>query len=496
MNLSHYLWENEYISAFSPTAVEFSSLVSDTRKMTASSLFVALPGRKNDPLSLLCELPLRPKGILLKSGLSLPSSLQEIPHFFVPDPYRTLALLHSRIAGSPERKMKIIGITGTAGKSSTAELLYRILRASGCSAGLIGTIHCLKNDIPCDPPSHLTLTTPEPDTLYPLLREMQGSGIEYVVLEVSSQALSQERVAPIDFHAAVFTNLSPEHLDYHGTMEGYFLAKSHLFRKAALSVLNADDPSARRMATFSHGKTVTAGILQSADYSISDLSWEKEIRYSLKTPTASISVDLPLFGVFNVYNSLLAAVTALEIGIPPETVSLALSSVGMIRGRLEKINTCFPSLPYDVFIDYAHTDLALKSLLLSIRPRVKGRLLLLFGCGGDRDRTKRHRMGRVAAQYADILIVTSDNSRGEDPRQIFSDILEGIPEGTTFSVIPDRAEAIRHTLSIAKDGDTVLLVGKGHETYEISADGTLPFDERALVQKFLTEGAPNADSSF
>lgn len=482
MYLSDLLKYGEYESACSPASVIFTEITSDTRKAADGCLFVALPGRRHDALSMLSASGIRPAAVILKENEAFPSALLGIPAFFVPSPHKTLAYLYSRFYGSPEKHLTVIGVTGTAGKSSTSEILYHILRENGIHTGLIGTVHCLADDVPCEDGDCLTMTTPEPASLYKMLAAMRDRGVTHVVMEVSSQALDQARTAPIHFAVAVFTNLSPEHLDYHGSMENYFLAKARLFAVADTAVLNVDDPAGRRMALYARGKVVRVGILEKGDYNAVDLSFGRRADYTVLSSDMAFPVSVPLPGAFSVYNSLLAAVAALMLDIPPAVIHKALSGMGMIRGRMETIDTDYG---FSVMIDYAHTEEALRSLLRAARPLTEKRLILLFGCGGDRDRHKRAAMGHIAEKNADLTILTADNSRSENTETIIGEILGGITDKSKTIAIPSRKDAIEYALSIAEKGDLVLLVGKGHETYEITQDGIRDFDERNIVHDYF-----------
>lgn len=492
MKLSDILHQSEYEGTAAEN-IEFTRICHDTRDAEDGCLFVVLPGKKHDALSLLAKSDLCPAAVIVKKGSD--TRLIPFPILSVPSPHRTLAFLWSRLFGSPERSLRIYGITGTAGKTSTAEMLCATLKKSGRSVGLIGTIACRANDLVYpENDGTVTMTTPEPKTLYPLLRNMKERGVTDVVMEISSQALAQERCAPIEFEVAVFTNLSPEHLDYHETMENYFRAKASLFENARISVLNADDPSFERLSGYAKGKAVSVSATKDADYRATSAVIGTSVSYTWVTKRFSTKLSLGIPGIFTVYNSLLAAAAATEAGVLPLTVKEAFSEIRMISGRMEKLDTKRFSVGYSIVIDYAHTPEALRNLLKSVRPLTEGRILLVFGCGGDRDREKRAAMGRIAAEYADFLIVTADNSRSESVDSIISDILKGIPDGYGFHVINDRKEAIETALSEAKEGDLLLLVGKGHEKYEIRGNLLYPFDEREIVFAWLNEREAKKDA--
>jgi len=492
MKLSDILPLCEYEGTAS-TSTEFTRICHDTRDAEDGCLFVALPGKRYDALSCLLASGLRPAAVIVKNGTNTESI--PFPVLSVPSPHKTLAFLWSRICGSPEKSLRIYGVTGTAGKTSTAEMLYYALKKDGRSVGLIGTISCRANDLVYpENEGTVTMTTPEPKILYPLLQDMKERGVTDVVMEISSQALAQERCAPIHFEIAVFTNLSPEHLDYHETMENYFRAKASLFENARISVLNQDDPSFERLTKHASGKVVSVSAVKDADHRAASAFIGNTTCYTWASRCFSTRLSLDIPGVFTVYNSLLAAAAATEAGVLPLVIKKAFSEIRMISGRMEKLDTKRFSIGYSVVIDYAHTPEALRHLLESVRPLAEGRILLVFGCGGDRDRQKRAVMGQIAARHADLLIITADNSRSESVDAIISDIVKGIPDGCFFRVINDRKKAIEAALAEAKDGDLVLLAGKGHEKYEIRGNLLYPFDEREIVYSWLNEREANKNA--
>ena len=486
MLLSEILLPNEYRSDFSASDISFTHISFDTRRRKEEDIFVALPGRHADPLLHLARESRPPVAVILENGTELAASLRQIPHFYVENPHATLAHLFSRLSGSPEKALTICGVTGTAGKSSTAELLYRILRENGFHTGLIGSIHCLAdNEVLPLPREAEALTTPEADVLYPLLREMRDRGVTHVVMEVSSQALSLERCAPIPFALALFTNLSPEHLDFHGDMEHYFQAKEKLFYAARRSVVNGDSSYGQRLFRALGSRCVRVSIDREAEYTALSPSIGESVAYTLHTGGIALPIRFPMAGRFSVYNSLLAMAGAMELSVSPLVAARALAEARMIFGRMEKLDLSAYHIPFDVMIDYAHTPASLESLLESVRGFTEGRLLLLFGCGGDRDPGKRQKMGEIAEKYADYICITADNSRGESTEGIINEIKSGLTGKKPVFVCPDRREAILHILNEGRAGDMILLVGKGHETYEIRKDGRSFFDEREVVKDGL-----------
>lgn len=490
MKLSDLLYPEEYTSSADIQDTEISAVVSDTRMLSRGALFVCLRGGRTDSHTLAAKAEeAGAAAIVADENALLPEGIT-VPVLRVKSTRRTLAFLHSRFHGCPERELTIIGITGTNGKTSTATVLYSILRAAGLHAALIGTAECLYHDKLYTLPSGgggerlLTMTTPDPDILFPMLRTMKEEGITHVVMEVSSHALLLEKVAPIAYAIGIFTNLSPEHLDFHNDMQSYLCAKALLFSQCDVGIFNCDDAYAEALITRSDCEVVRAGVVWQGDYRATDIELRgtSGVHYSLTAPAVRMRIRTPLPGTFSVYNTLLAATAAIRLGISPITVADALCTPIHIPGRLERIPTG-AGCEFSVFIDYAHTEHALRTLLRTVRAfRKKGeRIVLIFGCGGERDRTKRAPMGRAAEELADTVIVTSDNPRNEDPRAIINDILLGMEKPEQHRVIPSRRRAIETAIAEAEAGDIILLVGKGHEHYEITASGVHAFDERKIV---------------
>ena len=388
---------------------------------------------------------------------------------------------------SPSGCMKYIAVTGTNGKTTVSHMLCRILCRCGYSCGLIGTCGVFANGEPlygCDTGG---MTTPEPSALYRMLSLMQKRGVKYVILEASSHASAQGRLAPLRFCTSVFTNLTPEHLDFHKDMENYFCAKRAIIRKSDVAVINADDSYGRRLIDeCACKKTVSVSMTdRECDYYATDHRSHGFDGSSFLVCGEEKSIDcfLPTIGDFNVCNAMLAASAARSLGVPRACISAALSGFSGVPGRMQRVYC--GDRRKRIFIDYAHTPDALMRLLNTARS-VKGdggRLLILFGCGGNRDRSKRPIMGEIATTLADLAIVTSDNPRSEEPDAIICEIVSGIPEGMkNYVVIPDRREAIRYAVREMKDNDVLLLAGKGHEKYEINKEGKSPFDEEHEVR--------------
>ncbi len=385
--------------------------------------------------------------------------------------------------GNPAKKLHMIGITGTNGKTTTTYLLKAILESSGHKVGLIGTNQNMIGERVLAA-GH---TTPDPYDLQSMLSLMVAEGCSHAVMEVSSHALSQDRVEGCWFEAAVFTNLTQDHLDYHGTMENYLCAKKRLFSLCDTAILNRDDPWFPKMREGLECRVVTYSVGDdNADYTARNIRQRPDgVDFELVGTGVIGRVRLATPGRFSVYNALGAASCALTLGLPFQTTVEALSQAGGVKGRAEIVPT---GRDFTVVIDYAHTPDGLENICQTLRECKKGRLVTVFGCGGDRDKTKRPKMGAAAAALSDYLVVTSDNPRTEEPGAIIADILTGLKETQTpYTVIPNRIEAIHWAVAHAQPGDIVLLAGKGHETYQVLKDGIIHLDEREVVADALRE---------
>lgn len=383
--------------------------------------------------------------------------------------------------GHPERKMKFVGVTGTNGKTTTATLIKEMLKKAGHKVGLIGTVQYEIGDEILPSPN----TTPLTDAYFSLLAQMADAGVEIVVMEVSSFGLEQHRIGPTHFDAAVFTNLTQDHLDVHGTMENYYLAKRMLFNICDYAVINANDDYGKRLFSEISCDKITYGIRQNDadkfDAMADEIALSTEgTKFTLHLHSETIPMSMRMTGMFNVSNAVAAIAVGRKIGIPMDVMNELLLDYTGVRGRCEVIPT---ALDFTVICDYAHTPDALEKTLASLRECTVGRLIAVFGCGGNRDAAKRPKMAQAAANYADFVMVTSDNPRDEDPLAIIQDILVGLQDADVpYQTEPDRAEAIYLAMKQAKTGDVVVLAGKGHEDYQIIAGGVhLHMDERELV---------------
>ena len=452
----------------------------DSRTTQAGDLFVAMKGYATDGHRYIPAA--RERGAVCVLCQSIPED--GLPFVQVKDSRRALAIVGANFFGHPAREMTMLAVTGTNGKTTTTYLLRDILqKALGAKVGLIGTNQNLIGDtvLPAE------RTTPESFELQRLFRRMADSGCTHVVMEVSSHALALDRVWGVEFAVGVFTNLTQDHLDFHKTMENYCDAKAILFRHCAVGVYNADDPWQERLRREATCRQISFACKREADVQGTDIAlFADHISYRVKTGGASVAVELGIPGGFNVYNSLGALTAAQALGIPPETSAEILRSSHGVRGRVEVVPT--EGKPYTVLIDYAHSPDGLENVLRSVRGFAKGRTVALFGCGGDRDRTKRPKMGAIAGRLADFVVLTSDNPRTEEPKAILQEILVGLEGSTTpYVVMENRVEAIHYVLDHAQKDDVIVLCGKGHETYQEINRVKYPLDERKVVADYLAK---------
>jgi UDP-N-acetylmuramoyl-L-alanyl-D-glutamate--2,6-diaminopimelate ligase len=404
----------------------------------------------------------------------------------VRDAREALALVSAANLGDPAQSLELVGVTGTNGKTTTAYLVDSALRAAGETVGLVGTVEYRVGSRVAE----AVRTTPESSDLQALLREMVDGGCRRAVLEVSSHSLALKRVYGIPFKVAVFTNLTRDHLDFHGDMDAYFAAKRLLFdtllRPDGHAIVNLDDDRAAELARVSRGK-VWSYSLESprADLLAEDLRLSMSgTRFRARTPLGPLEIETALVGAFNVQNALAALGAGLALGLPQDAVQRGIAALKGVPGRMERVAA---GQDFTVLVDYAHTDDALRNLLETVRSLAPRRVITVFGCGGDRDRTKRPLMGAVAARLSDVVILTSDNPRSEPPEAILEEIQRGMPQarGAEVQVIPDRRDAIARALEMGREGVVVVIAGKGHEPYQVLRDRTVPFDDRQVARDVL-----------
>jgi UDP-N-acetylmuramoyl-L-alanyl-D-glutamate--2,6-diaminopimelate ligase len=485
-----------------PLPAEVRGLTDDSRRVVGGGCFVAVRGLRVDGHRFIPQAVARgARAIVAEPPDPLPESpggpREEVGRILVPDTRSALPRLADAYFGHPSRDLTIVGVTGTNGKTTTSYLVEPLLRARGLETGVIGTIQYVVRGRAREAGQ----TTPDALELQALLAEMVGASVGGVVMEVSSHALELQRVDGVAFDVAIFTNLTQDHLDFHGTMDRYARAKSRLFfellgrdgKPGATAVLNADDPVGAAWARELPGRVLTFGLGRAAAHpaaSPSVLARRYEsglagIRLLADTPVGPIELASPLIGEHNVMNLLGAVAAGIALGLGPAAIAAALGSVQSVPGRFERVEA---GQDFLVVVDYAHTPDALRRVLETARLLTRDRLGVVFGAGGDRDRGKRPLMGRVAAELADRVWLTSDNPRSEDPGAIIDEIAAGVvpPPPGGYTKNSDRREAIREALHWGQAGDTVVIAGKGHETYQLIAGKTLPFDDRLIAREFLT----------
>lgn len=465
---------------------ECTGIEIDSRKVGAGDLFICLPGFTVDGHDYAKQA--EEKGAV---ALVVERELDtELPQLLVRDSRMAMAVLANVVFGEPSRKMRMIGVTGTNGKTTTTYLIEKIMADHGVKTGLIGTIQ-MRYDGETFPMSG---TTPESLGLQRSLADMVERGVECCVMEVSSHALEQGRVKGTDYRTAVFTNLTQDHLDYHHTMEEYRAAKGLFFARlgnalpADLSerkyaVLNADDEASAEFAKVTAAEVVTYGVEADCDVRASQIKITAQgTFFHVETFRGSADIQLRMVGKFNVYNALAAISAALIEGVELADIKQSLESVAGVDGRVEAVDA---GQPFAIIVDYAHTPDGLENVLRTVVEFAEKRVICVFGCGGDRDRTKRPIMGRIAVKYSDVTFVTSDNPRTEDPDAILRDIEAGLIEDgvdkNRYQLVVDRAEAIRLAVAEAQQGDVVLIAGKGHETYQLVGKQVLDFDDRIVA---------------
>jgi len=458
--------------------VEITGIAVDSRKVRKGNLFLCLCGEKSDGHDYVEE--------ALKNGAAVvvaERSLGLDNEIILPDTRRAAASLYATWYRNPQKNLRIYGVTGTNGKSSTVGILERIYREAGYNCAVCGTLGCSWNG-----KSYLLEnTTPTPEILYEKLFEMAEDGVTHLFMEVSSHALALERVSEIDFCYGIFTNLTPEHLDFHRSMENYAMAKEKLFSQSDRCVINLDDPYGNLAYQSYFSRAIGYGKTTYADCMLSEILYRdlNGAEFTVQYQKQKYLFTTSLAGEYNLYNLLAAISVALSDGIDVETVRKAVASFSGIKGRLE----CVYRGDFLVFIDYAHTPDALSRVLTELRKACPKRLRVLFGCGGDRDRSKRPLMGRIAQTVADDVIVTSDNSRSEDPQKIIDEILSGMEKISDehVTVLQDRKEALRVAIETSLPQDVLLVAGKGHEEYEINSSGKHPFSESDIIDYALKQ---------
>lgn len=471
--------------------LEVSGVSFDSNKVKENFLFIALKGENTDGHDYIDS--------AVKNGAKA-LIVETTQHFYnkdvsvaeVKDSRSALAIVAANFFNHPTQDLTLVGITGTNGKTTITYLLESIWKEQGKKSGIIGTIDYRYGENI----KQSSMTTPESLDLMGMFREMKDSGVETVAMEVSSHAIDKDRVNQCQFDAAVFTNLTQDHLDYHQSMENYYDVKKRLFTELLInsrkgekfSIINIDDPYGARLAEEISGNVVSYSISNTSStvYAKTSDITDAGINATINTPHGDVNINSTFFGEHNLSNILAAVAAASSLGSSNDSIERGINNLSAVPGRLEAIPN---SLGFNVLVDYAHTPDALKNVLMAAKPLTKGNLILVFGCGGDRDNAKRPLMGKIGIELSDLLIVTSDNPRTEDPEIILDHIDEGIKQAglqdKTYHRIADRALAIEQAIKAAKKNDTVLIAGKGHEDYQIIGTTKYPFDDREIAREVL-----------
>ena len=468
-----------------PGDITLDGLANDSRRVKPGDLFFAIPGFSSDGRKYVTEAI--SLGAIAIASNGIIEGLESVPQVICADVRRAMSKTSARFFGIPSAKIPVVGVTGTNGKTTTTYMFAHIMKVQGQRWGRLGTVDYFTGGRV----STATNTTPDALQLQEMLAEIYNNGLHGCVMEVSSHGLDLGRCDDIQFSAAVFTNLSQDHLDYHKDMESYFLAKSILFEKLLRAdgfvILNARDPYSERLRKLSPGRVITFGVVEDfsenvvADLIIADRDYADGQRsYKARFAGKTIDGSIPHLGRFNLFNAAAAIGAAIGLGCSLEDAVESLRTAPQVPGRVQKIDC---GQPFEVIIDYAHTPDAIKNLLEGIHSA--GKVILVFGCGGDRDTIKRPIMGGIACKLADRVVVTSDNPRTEKPAQIIADILKGMPAGDYLKVIENRDEAIGQAIGMAKAGDLVIIAGKGHEDYQIIGKTKLYFSDQDVARKYL-----------
>ncbi len=482
MNLSKLLEGLNYKVLKGNCDVEINKINYDSRKVENGDLFVCIKGFASDGHKFVdSAIKNGAKVIVCEEDINV--SNEDITVIKFNDTRKALATLGARYYDNPCEKLNIIGITGTNGKTTTAFMIKDIFESVGEKVGLIGTIANYIGDEKLE----TERTTPESLELQELFRKMVDKGVKYCVMEVSSHSLELDRVYGIDFKVGIFTNLTRDHLDFHKTFENYYKAKYKLFKRSEVSIINIDDSYGVRITEDLTKENITNfktySLKKDADIMAKNKILESmDIIFDLKINGEKENIVLPIPGEYNIYNALGAIGACYTSNIALKDIKKGLEDV-VVPGRCERASRKY-NLPYEIIIDYAHTPDGLEKILETAREFTKGRLISVFGCGGDRDKVKRPQMGKIGTDLSDIAIITSDNPRSEDPEAIINDVLNGISK-ENYIKITNRYDAIKKAMEIAKEGDVIVIAGKGHETYQILNTGTIHFDEREVIEEIL-----------
>lgn len=489
MQLSTLLHGLEILASVGSRAREITGIVSDSRKAAPGNAFVCYQGLAVDGHGFIPAAVASGANVVIGEKPADDVALAEgITYLQVPNGRRALSLLSANWHGNPAERLKLIGITGTNGKTSTTHLIHAVLTASGKKAAILGTVGHHYGDVFVP----TALTTPDAFELHALFKQFVAAGVEYVVMETSSQGLAQHRLAGLTFDTAVFTNFTQDHLDYHGSMDAYLAAKLMLFAQLAedgIAILNGDAPASARIAAAVGERRVWTYALQNdADLRCKDVELSlSRVAFTAVTPHGEMPAQLRLLGEYNLYNALAAIGVAVRYGCPLTAIQEGLSAT-VVPGRFELVDK---GQEFAVIVDYAHTPDGLENVLRAARGITHRSLISVFGCGGDRDAGKRPKMGRISAALADYSVITSDNPRTEEPAEIIAQIVSNLPHDTHYVSILQRREAIQHAVATAKPGDVVVIAGKGHEDYQEIHGQRFPFDDRKVAAEAIAHVCKN-----
>jgi len=459
--------------------IDINAIQYDSRKIKEGDVFFCIEGYNLDGHKYI-QSAIENGAVAIVCQKNIDTNL-ECTVIKVEDSRKALAISAANYYNNPSRKMKMIGVTGTNGKTTSVFMIKAILEGNGYKVGLIGTI---ANYI-CNNKIHTERTTPESLELHELFKQMLDSGVEYCVMEVSSHSLSLDRVYGIEFCDSIFTNLTQDHLDFHKTFENYFNAKLKLFKASMRSIFNIDDIYGKKAFNSITSSKLSYGLNHNADIMASDIEMHSRgSKFTMRYKENSFDIELNIPGNYNIYNALGSIAVCLNQGVDITVIKGALQKV-QVLGRCELVVNNY-NLGFEIILDYAHTPDGLENILKTVREFTKGKLICVFGCGGDRDKTKRAIMGKIGTDLSDISLITSDNPRTEDPMQIINDIVKGI-EINNFEVIENRRAAIKRAIEIARSGDVIVIAGKGHEDYQVLKDKTIHFDEREVISDIIKE---------
>ncbi|MDP3730488.1 MAG: UDP-N-acetylmuramoyl-L-alanyl-D-glutamate--2,6-diaminopimelate ligase [Candidatus Omnitrophota bacterium] len=481
MKLDRILEGVEFKPGSGTSDVEVDGLTCSSSGVRSGDMFVAFRGYTQNGYKYISEAIANGAAVILaEEDFNAGSSVKKI---VVKDTRIAIPIIAANYYGHPSERLKVIGVTGTNGKTTITYIIENILKAAGEGAGVIGTINYrLKGKV-----LPAKNTTPGSLELQSMLAEMVRDGLRYAVMEVSSHSLDQRRVEGVSFDAAIFTNITSEHLDYHKTLEEYFKAKTKIFdrlKEDGFAILNKDDLRVASLRSSIKRKVISYGIKEDALIMAEDIKLSLEgSGFVITTPEGALKINAKLIGMHNVSNILAAVAAAFALNIDLEAIKNGVEALTSVPGRLEPIDA---RQPYKIFVDYAHTEDALNKILILLKGVAKNKIITVFGCGGDRDKTKRPLMGRAACKFSDHVIITSDNPRFEDPVEIIGQIEDGVKWGySNYDIVPDRGDALKKALDIASKGDIVVIAGKGHENYQIIKDKVLPFNDREVVLDIL-----------